>query len=78
MTIEHAKIFFQGALGAMTFGAYHQYTSNQIMENNNKVRDLIHKQEMKALDDKHQKDMKELENKFETKIMELQNNSRWF
>ena len=29
------KTFCQGAFGAMTFGAYHQYTTNKIMELNN-------------------------------------------
>lgn len=31
--------FFKGALGAMTFGAYHQYNTNKIMEINNKIYD---------------------------------------
>jgi hypothetical protein len=29
------KIIIQDALGAMTFGAYHQYTTNKIMELHN-------------------------------------------
>jgi len=29
--------FITGAMGAMTFGAYHQYTTNKIMELNNQV-----------------------------------------
>ncbi len=35
ISIDTLKIFMQGALGAMTFGAYHQYTTNKIMEINN-------------------------------------------
>lgn len=29
---ETLKTISQGALGAMTFGVYHQYTTNKIME----------------------------------------------
>ena len=32
MSLDTAKIIFQGALGAMTFGAYSQYTNNKLME----------------------------------------------
>ena len=35
------KTFAQGALGAMTFGAYHQYTTNKMMELNNENQDLL-------------------------------------
>jgi hypothetical protein len=35
MSMDTIKTFAQGALGAMTFGAYHQYTTNKIMEINN-------------------------------------------
>lgn len=77
MNIDHVKTFCQGALGAMSFGAYHQYTSNQIMENNNKVRDLQHKQEMKDLELNHKKELYELECRFESKLIEIQSR-RWF
>lgn len=36
ITKDGLKTFFQGALGAMTFGAYHQYTTNKIIELNNR------------------------------------------
>lgn len=29
---DNVKTFVQGALGAMTFGMYHQYTSNRLIE----------------------------------------------
>ena len=32
LSSDTLKTFGQGALGAMTFGAYHQYTTNKIME----------------------------------------------
>ena len=40
------KTFFQGALGAMSFGAYHQYTTTIIMNLNNEKQDLQHKYDM--------------------------------
>ena len=33
--VEAFKTVAQGALGAMSFGAYHQYTTNKLMELNN-------------------------------------------
>ena len=41
MTLDDLKIIFKGAVGAMTFGAYHLYiTTNMIHENdrNNQLR----------------------------------------
>ena len=32
LSSDTLKTISQGALGAMTFGAYHQYTTNKIME----------------------------------------------
>lgn len=34
--MDSIKICMQGALGAMTFGAYHMYVTNGIIEQNNK------------------------------------------
>ncbi len=35
MTLDDFKIFCKGAIGSMTFGAYHMYiTTNMINENN--------------------------------------------
>jgi len=44
---------FQGALGAMSFGVYHQFTTNRLMELNNEKQDLF-------IMDKHQKEIDEL------------------
>ena len=53
------KTILQGALGAMTFGAYHQFTTNKIMEINNekqteimKMNNEIHKKEINELNEK--------------------------
>ena len=40
MSIDSIKTFCQGALGAMTFGAYHQYTTNKMIELNNETQNL--------------------------------------
>lgn len=37
IAVEGLKTVIQGALGAMTFGAYHQYTTNRMMDLNNRV-----------------------------------------
>ena len=35
LSLDTLKTIGQGALGAMSFGAYHQFTSNKMMELNN-------------------------------------------
>ena len=35
LSADNLKTMAQGALGAMTFGMYHQYTTNKMMEMNN-------------------------------------------
>jgi hypothetical protein len=92
MTIEHIKTFCQGALGAMTFGAYSQYTNNKLMElnnetmimkNNNKIDsiELKHRQDMKELEEKleknHRMEMDELKKDFQLQIQQIQSR-RWF
>lgn len=36
ISMDSIKTCMQGALGAMTFGAYHMYVTNGIIEQNNK------------------------------------------
>lgn len=60
---ETLKTFGQGALGAMTFGAYHQYTTNKIMELNNEKVEIHHKYFMDKMENQHKKEMNEMENK---------------
>ena len=66
------KTFAQGALGAMTFGAYHQYTTNKMMELNNENQDLQHKYFMDKMDNRHKTEMNELREKL-NKIEQQQN-----
>ena len=66
------KIISQGALGAITFGAYHQYTTNKLMELNNEKQELQQKYFMDKMDNRHKKEMNELREKLH-KIEQQQN-----
>lgn len=57
--METLKTIGQGALGAMTFGAYHQYTTNRIMELNNENMRI----EQRYYIDKHNAEVNELREK---------------
>jgi hypothetical protein len=59
---ETLKTISQGALGAMTFGAYHQYTTNKIMELNNEKVEIQNKYFMDKMENQHKKEMIEMEN----------------
>lgn len=58
-SMETLKTIGQGALGAMTFGAYHQYTTNRIMELNNENMRI----EQRYYIDKHNAEVNELREK---------------
>lgn len=60
--IDAAKTIAQGALEAMTFGAYHQFTTNKIMDLNNQYMDLKHKHDIDTINQKHQREIKHLHN----------------
>jgi hypothetical protein len=66
------KIIIQDALGAMTFGAYHQYTTNKIMELHNEKQLLQQKYFMDEMDNRHKTEMNELREKL-NKIEQQQN-----
>ena len=46
----------------MTFGAYHQYTTNKIMELNNEKVEIQYKYFMDKMENQHKKEMIEMEN----------------
>ena len=50
---ETFKIIWQGALGGLTFGAYHQYTTNKMMELNNEKVEIQHKYFMDKMENNH-------------------------
>ena len=66
------KTFAQCALGAMTFGAYHQYTTNKMMELNNENQDLQHKYFMDKMEAQHTTKMNELQEKIDKLYNEVQ------
>jgi hypothetical protein len=66
------KTISQGALGAMTFGAYHQYTTNKIMELNNEKLELQQKIEMDKMETQHNKEINELREKIDRLESRLQ------
>ena len=68
---ETLKTICQGALGAMTFGAYHQFTTNKMMELNNEKIEIQHKFFMDKMENKYKIDMDKY--KLEMEKMEIQN-----
>ena len=63
ITGETLKTIGQGALGAMSFGAYHQYTTNRIMDLNNEKMNIQHKYDMDRMENQHKQEMKEMTDK---------------
>ena len=63
VTVETLKTIGQGALGAMSFGAYHQYTTNRIMDLNNEKLNIQHKYDMDRMENQHRQEMKEMTDK---------------
>jgi hypothetical protein len=79
------KTIVQGALGAVTFGAYHQFTTNRLMELNNEnitlkndIMNIQHNQDMKILKDEHRKEMDNLNEKYKQLELLVQRRNRWF
>ena len=64
--LETVKTIAQGALGAMSFGAYHQYTTNKLMELNNENQDFKYKLFMDQMEKRHQNEIAELRSHIET------------
>jgi len=69
LSFETFKTVGQGALGAMTFGAYHQFVTNKIMDLNNEKLEL----KQQYYNDKHNQEMKELL----LKINKLEKRQNW-
>lgn len=68
------KTICQGALGAMTFGAYHQFTTNKIMELNNQNQELKQQYTMDKLHATHSKEIAEMK----AHIERLEDQRRWW
>lgn len=70
MDTNTLKTCIQGALGAMTFGMYHQFTTNKMMELNNElIRNENEKisNEIKEMKDENQKILNEIKRENEMK-----------
>ena len=72
--IDTIKTIAQGALGAVTFGAYHQFTTNRIMELNNEKLNLQHQYFIDKMETQHRAEMDEVNRKL--KIIEQK--GRWW
>lgn len=74
ISMDTIKTVCQGALGAMTFGAYHQYTTNKIMELNNEKQEIQYKYFIDKMETQHNKEITELKDK----LKELEQKRRWW
>jgi hypothetical protein len=63
ISTDSLKTIAQGALGAMSFGAYHQYTTNKIMELNNEKQELKTQYLLDNIEKKYNKQIYELREK---------------
>ena len=71
ISAESLKTIGQGALGAMTFGIYHQIVTNKMMELNNEKMEL----KQKFYIDNHNREIIEFKdkiNKIENKIIKIE------
>lgn len=73
-SIDTLKTMWKGALGAMTFGAYHQYTTNKIMELNNEKQNLQQKYFMDKMENQHNTEMNELREK----LNKIEQGTKWW
>ncbi len=78
MSTDTVKNIWKGALGAATFGAYHQYTTNKIMELNNEILNTKYKDAIERMETSNRKEMDELNQKYK-QLEELVNQkNKWF
>jgi len=73
INIETIRTICQGALGAMSFGAYHQYTSNKMMELNNEKMEIQNKYFMDKMENQHKREMDKMENEHKKEMHEIVN-----
>ncbi len=79
ISMETFVTMCQGALGAITFGAYHQYTSNRMIGLNNENVEIKHKYFMDRMEAKHKLEMNEMAEKFnKLELLVLQERKGWF
>ena len=76
--ISSLKTMVQGAIGAMTFGAYHQFVTNKIMELNNEKMENQHKSDLAIQELKHKEEMKVFQEKLEKLEEKIKSKSSWW
>lgn len=76
ITADTLKTIAQGALGAMSFGAYHQYTTNKIMELNNDKVEIQHKYFMDKMENQHKLEMDKMENQHKVEMDKMENQQK--
>jgi hypothetical protein len=74
ISIDTLKTIANGAMGAMTFGAYHQFTTNKIMELNNENLKMQNKMYIEKMEKKHKVEM----NEFRAQLAKLEQKKGWF
>jgi len=74
ISIDTLKTITNGAMGAMTFGAYHQFTTNKIMELNNENLKMQNKMYIEKIEKKHKVEMDE----FKAQLAKLEQKKGWF
>jgi hypothetical protein len=74
ISIDTLKTITNGAMGAMTFGAYHQFTTNKIMELNNENLKMQNKMYIEKMEKKHKVEMDE----FKAQLAKLEQKKGWF
>lgn len=60
ISTETLTTIMKGALGAMTFGAYHQFNTNKMMDLNNEIIQIKHKADIDRLEIKHKSEIDNL------------------
>ena len=63
ISVETLETIAQGALGGMTLGAYHQYTTNKKIELNNEKVKIQQQYFMDKMENRHKKYIIEMENR---------------
>jgi hypothetical protein len=74
ISFDTLKTITNGAMGAMTFGAYHQFTTNKIMELNNENLKMQNKMYIEKMEKKHKVEMDE----FKAQLAKLEQKKGWF
>jgi hypothetical protein len=74
ISFDTLKTIANGAMGAMTFGAYHQFTTNKIMELNNENLKMQNKMYIEKIEKKHKVEMDE----FKAQLAKLEQKKGWF